>query len=557
MKALCTALFVASLLVFAQACVDNGLATQTEDDSLTFVTFADELTGGLDEIFNTCVAPLEFTPGDTEVDLLGECDDASDLAGETSQTLYNLFSFMRDIEVDIPTTMSECEEEDDEDCEPTVIEVDFNDCEVTLDSTVTFHGLSFETVASSWSNYPGQPSLKIRLGNSAYPSSSPYYFRPISVRTDASIECNSGVISAIAQAWLNNRMNAWGIRYFEIGYTDIDVDIYFKLSTNATGLKVRSAVYADLSGFELKSVDEDSWPDYLADEFAGMEEEIEAQLEALLKSQTAGLRSTIDSALETAIPSGHDVCDLDIVDGAFVMTTDGTGGDIPQCIAESEYKPDYGVAILDAELVSSFEPPFGFGMSSYTYDVTCVVWNAGIAPAEDVSVLRIEDHTFRSAEVDVDPLDVDETSTYTLRITTSDAIGDGLVLTAIADSDDDIDETDESNNEDEEDFLIDPIDFTMPEELGIDVLIERACPMFEEVMVEEVFDAIIMATDQCIMCDPWIGGEELALNHAVTSYLGSTAFQMLANQRAKGLITDVAFQEQVATQLVTAMNPAF
>jgi hypothetical protein len=555
MKKLNCVLSLLVVLVFAQGCVDNGLATQTEDDSLTFITFADELTGGLDEVFDTCVAPLEFTPGDTEIDLLGGCNAASDLTGDSAQTLYNLFSFMRDIEVDIPESIGECEEEDDEACEPTVIEVDFNDCEVTMDSTVTFHGLSFETLASSWSSYPGQPSLKIRLGNTAYPSSSPYYFRPISVRTDASIECNSGVITALAQAWLNGRMNAWGIRYFEIGYSDMDVDIYFKLSTAASGLKVRTAVYADLDGFELHSVDQDTWPDYLADEFEGMEEEIEAQLEALLKSQVSGLRGTVDTALETAIPSGHDVCDLDIVSGDFVMTTDGTDGDIPQCIAESEYLPDYRVGIIDAELVSSFEPVIG--MSTYTYDVSCVVWNAGIAPAEDVSVLRLEDNTFRSSEVDVDPLDADATSTHTVRITSNNAIYDGLVLIAIADYDGDIDELDETNNEDEEDFLIEPIDFTMPEELGIDLMIERVCPIFEEVMVEEVFDAILMATDQCIMCDPWIGGEELALNHAVTSYLGGDAFQMLATQRAKGLITEVAFQEQVATQLVTAMNPAF
>lgn len=543
-------LTLGTLLSLASGCSD--FSTQATADSLTTITFDDRLPGAFEEIFNTCVTPLEITYGDASMDLLGSCATIYEGASLEAMTLWAGLVLNREITLDIPLKIY------DERGSFADFPVPFQSCNVRWDTEVYFESVAFEEFSAEWVTRRGKPALRIGFDNPAFPESSSWYYNPAYASTIASVDCNFSWQETIVLDYLNDS----GINGLaDVGFSDLDMDLYVVFSHGNYAINASTEVELAVEGFELYGINWDLLPGSAGDEARASLDKVDNQFtgafDDLLGEDFDETFAQVEEALEDTLPAGHAICSIAVTSGELVITTDDNAGPEPRCVASSEWFPDYTVDIIDGAQTGSFTSPGGTFNWNF-YEVTAVVRNTGIRDASDPSTLRLTDGGGGQVEAQIDPLAAGGSETVTLSLTSLKTLYD-IELHAFADADGDIAELDETNNEATATLGMDFFPFR-PERLELGILIHSATPMVDPIFIDmvivlEVMDALLLATDNCIICDPWAAGPgPLSIDSEVASYLSSPAFTALVTSRAKDQMSKSFFVQQVAEGLVTAMS---
>lgn len=300
----------------------STFSTQTAVNSVTRTDFDDRLHDGLSEVWNTCTEPLDLEPGDTSVSLLNGCT-AADTASAEGDAVVALMSLNDPIDLAdaIPTRVFD---------ESFFFE-DFpwpmQNCEVTFDVRADFHRLRLLNQETEWRLHDGQPSMHIDYD---FPSSA----HVVDLSVDADVECPSGANEVTLQAAIDLILPNGEV---EIDLTGMDLDLDVELDHTSSAITGVLDVNLNIGG-----VDVDTFLFDLAN-FLGISDttllgafgltvaNLEAEVEPVLEASLADLPDVVVDGLMAAVPSGHVICDVQIVNTDDLRIVSDSPG-VLQCV---------------------------------------------------------------------------------------------------------------------------------------------------------------------------------------------------------------------------------
>lgn len=318
---------ILALAGLTSAC--SAFSTQTTVNSVTRTTFDDRLHDGLAEVWNTCSEPLDLEPGDSSISLLNGCDLTDTVTAEGDAVVFLLAA-------EDPIALSEPIPEHlfTETAVVSGFPWPMQNCEVTFSADVHFNRLRLLNQETQWRTHDSKPSLHIDYD---FPDQA----NVVNVLVTADVDCPSAINESTLQASIDLILPNDRVTIGLIGM-DLDIDVeldhteetitgVLDLEVGIQDIEIETFI-VDLANL-LTITDEE-----LMSEFGLTLDNIEAEVEPLLRDSLADLPDVVVDGLMAAVPASHILCDVQIVNGDDLRIKSDAPG-LMECMEIVPYGP--------------------------------------------------------------------------------------------------------------------------------------------------------------------------------------------------------------------------
>ncbi|MEE2959672.1 MAG: hypothetical protein VYA34_02925 [Myxococcota bacterium] len=297
-----------------------GVFSDAQYGSVTRTTYDQRLPNALEEVFEACTQPLVFNSNTTSVDLLANCPPGPIGAGpavimaglnilgplnlpqeavEAFETGYSVHGTLPTL-VPIPGPLPPL---------PAY-------CFITYQADASLNELSLENLRADWHNRGSIPSLRVQLDGSEDSAL-------ISFETQTGVMCPPISPAFPLLPWYNLALQ--GILpngNHSIFVADLDIDLFVKLSHNQTDIIASLEVVIDTpSGITTSLPITNAAP--ILDFMQANTTNIGNSITDMLSENISDLELTqLEDALESNIPLGHIICDIEVQNSELVIITD-------------------------------------------------------------------------------------------------------------------------------------------------------------------------------------------------------------------------------------------
>jgi len=301
---------LAILLTLATGCnafYDTSTSTSVTSYGFEERTFDDRLPDALEYLFWDCTEPLVMMDGQTEVDLLGNCDSSYYRYGSPEHSLAMLLT-MQDLELTEPLALSSVGE-------PSLIAFDFwgwDVCSVEVTPTVEVNEVALYDLQSWWTTRGGDAALRVDFDFDAGIEADVSFSR-------GAVSCSQSWMSRYAAATIDPVLNST----FSVELSRPDLDIWFVFSKNTSNqLEVEVEAQMDIGeilvGNALDLLPSDFKEDLLENQgFRASEHEqnIASGIEAGLEGVAVAIEATADDELDA-------ICSVEYDSGEMLLSSD-------------------------------------------------------------------------------------------------------------------------------------------------------------------------------------------------------------------------------------------
>jgi hypothetical protein len=297
----------------------SGFSTVTmNDDMLPFpsatVTFDRTLPRAIEEVMGTCLDPLSIS--EFPLKATGACDSYTDLQSPEAQLLWIALSTQPPIDASAAFASAK-------DALVEVYHIDglpfpFQGCDVFLDVNMTILGLSFTNADASWVTHGGLPAFTLDLD----PTRSSTGFAQGAISRN--VDCPNPFNEPIVAGFVPN-----GVASIQLD--NVDLDVWFDLTFSGNKVTATTQVALDFSHMRLDPPlapivenSQGTFEQIVAAQTGTSMDELKAQANRTLASRLSSVRDQIEKLIEDAVPDGHAICSLAVVNGKLTMLTHHT-----------------------------------------------------------------------------------------------------------------------------------------------------------------------------------------------------------------------------------------
>jgi hypothetical protein len=286
----------------------SAFMTQSKVESVTETVFDDRLARGIADYWKTCMSKSLIWATDKTFDLHGKCPLSTAVPSPEGQLVHAGAVQHSPYAVAIPLKLFDSRSN----------LADFpwplQNCFVNADTEVTFYVIGFETLTATWVQHNDMPSLKLAFANP--PATNGY--RPAIRSTIATASCPSPINQAAVRAKLDkSKINGLG----NITFQQMNIDVYLVYATKDDKITVTTDVVPKFTGLDT-GIDWNKLPDSAKGKFEKQIGSLDDTLADQLKGQFSALGPVFADAMNRAYPTGHQICDLEIRSGTFVIVSD-------------------------------------------------------------------------------------------------------------------------------------------------------------------------------------------------------------------------------------------
>ena len=280
--------------------------TSELDNGRTLTVVDNRLPNSLDTAFSACVGQIDINAGESAVEISDGCD-TDELTSIQDLIAAGALGSQDAIELneDIPVVLDSSSES------YTDLPWPVQNCEVHLDYTFEFDGLSLNDMSSRWRSNGGAPQLHVDFD---FPES-----KIGEIDIDVEVDCPSNLSRNIVNFFTRKLRNELQGRH-DVFANGMDLDLRFNIDHNGEELLVdldtvfnARSIRVDLDWSNVETINVMGFNIDVVDR-NDILEPAEALLvdegNAVFSEALSGLADSVANGLNELVPDGHQICDV-------------------------------------------------------------------------------------------------------------------------------------------------------------------------------------------------------------------------------------------------------
>jgi hypothetical protein len=306
----------------------SGFSTVTTNGVGLFqsgtVTFDRTLPRAIEEVMGTCLDPL--TVGELPIEPTGTCDSSADLQSSEAQLLWIALHTQPPIDASAAFASAK-------DALVEVYHIDglpfpFQGCDVFLDVDMSIVGLSFTNAEASWVTHGKVPAFKLDLDPTS--ASTRFAAGTISRNVDCPDPFNEPIVAGFVPDGAAS-----------IQLDDVDLDVWFDLAFSGDQVTATTEVAFEFSKMRLDpplasiiQSSQGSFQEIVEAQTGTSMNDLKGQANRTLANRLSSVRDQIEKLIEGAVPAGHAICSMAVVDGKLRVGTHYAYCPVPPILSE-------------------------------------------------------------------------------------------------------------------------------------------------------------------------------------------------------------------------------
>lgn len=299
----------------------GDLVQTSEVAGRTKIRYNNDVMNALEEVFSVCTEPLELESGTDEINFIAGCSTQVGSLSNNAADLYLALGLAGPISLSdpIPSHLKTIEKTVDGFSWPV------QNCEVNVTADVYFDQLNLYDLQGKWTTYQGKPALKVDFDFSEKNIGH--------IVVDAEVDCpkslSKKIVNAIAGSVLDelngtHTINTW----------NRDLDLYVTFDHTDDEIVAQMAVEFSVGSLSIdidwNQIDMINMPWPLKD-IDGVDRDdiegpalnhLETAADSMLGSALDVLPDYLEEVMESSIPDGHIICDIEIKSSGLNIYTD-------------------------------------------------------------------------------------------------------------------------------------------------------------------------------------------------------------------------------------------